>query len=113
MPIRRPKDEVRLDKYFDRKFFIRPFICTKCGNEIWFEHGLVPDRRLELRRSDNTKFSDGCLYRFLYSPSSYESPDKFCDLCSQDIEYIFKKFDGKVVLNKLGDWLDGVPVEKL
>ena len=112
MPVKRPKDEVQLDKYFDRKFFIKPFVCTKCGNEIWFEHGLAPDRQLELQRSDRLKFSDGCFYHYLRN-SSYEGVDKFCDLCSQDIEYIFKTFDSKVVLNKLADWLDGTPVEKL
>ena len=112
MPVKRPKDEVQLDKYFDRKFFIKPFICTKCGNEVWFENGLVPDRRLALQRTGNQKFSDGCSYRYLYN-TSYEGINKFCDLCSQDIEYIFKKFDNKVVLNKLGDWLDGVPVGNL
>lgn len=112
MPIRRPKDEVRLDKYFDRKFFIKPFVCAKCGNEIWFEHDLVPDGEIQLHRSDRSKFSDGCLYHYLYG-SPYGEADKFCDLCSQDIEYIFRTFDSGVALGKLGDWIDGVPIEKL
>ena len=112
MPVRRSNDEVQLDKYFDRKFFCKPFICTKCGNEVWFERGLVPDRRLALQRTGGHRFSDGCLYRYLTN-TQYEGVDKFCDLCSKDIEYIFKKFDSKVVLNKLGDWLDGVPVGNL
>jgi len=112
MPVIRSSDEVRLERYFDRKFFIKPFICTKCGNEVWLENGLVPARRLALRRTGDQKFSDGCLYRYLDN-SSYDGRDKFCDLCSQDIEYIFKKFDGKEAPNKLGDWLDGVPVGNL
>ena len=113
MPIKRPRDEVRLDKYFDRKFFIKPFICTKCGNEIWFEHGLIPDRELRLCRTGNVRFSDDCLYRYLYNSPYDKESDKFCDLCSRDIEYIFKTFDGEKALNKLADWLDGVPIEKL
>lgn len=112
MPVIRSSDEVRLERYFDRKFFIKPFVCTKCGNEIWLENGLVPARELALQRTDNHKFSDGCLYRYL-SPSYYVGTDKFCDLCTQEIEYIFKKFDDEIVLNKLGDWLDGVPVGNL
>ena len=112
MPIKRPRDEVRLYKYFDRKFFIKPFICTKCGNEIWFEYGLIPNTELRLYRTGNARFSDDCQYHYLYDPP-HKWADKFCDLCSRDIEYIFKTFDGETALNKLADWLDGVPVEKL
>jgi len=123
MPVIRSSDEVRLERYFDRKFFIKPFICTKCGNEVWFEHGMRPDASLEvyLPRNYKPKNEDDWNYWCDYTSEIgkryfryVNRKTKFCDICSKDLEYLVEKYPKKKDLtDHLALWLDDTPVEKL
>lgn len=122
MALKRDKVLVNKDKYFDERFFIFPFVCEKCKNEFWFEHGLRPDRELQLllprdckpkNEDDNWTFhwdstKLGKRYFRYITPKT-----KFCDICSKDIEYIIEKYPQKKdFLDHLALWLDGTPIDK-
>jgi hypothetical protein len=120
--IKRNKDTINKDKYFDKRYFIRPFICTKCKNEFWFEHGMRPDNSLEVYLPGNYKPKDEEDWSYWYDSSDIgkryfryiNRNTKFCDICSKDLEYIVEKYPKKKDLTAhLALWLDGTPVEKL
>ena len=124
MALKRDKNLVNEDKYFDKKYFIFPFVCEKCKNEFWFEHGLRPDTSLVLYLPKNCKpkdIDDGWDYHIDYSSElgkryykEITHKTKFCDICSKDIEYIIDKYPKKDDFkNHLALWLDGVPANKL
>jgi len=124
MALKRNKNLVNEDKYFDRRYFIFPFVCEKCKNEFWFEYGMCPDTRLELYLPRNRKpknEDDNWTYWYDYASElgkryiKYITPNtKFCGICSKDIEYIAEKYPKRDdLLDHLALWLDGTPVEDL
>jgi len=123
MALKRDKNSVNKDKYFDKRYFIFPFICEKCKNEFWFEYGLRPDMNLKLFLPINYKpkdVDDG--WDYYYDSSELGKnyfkvlthKTKFCDICSKDIEYIIDKYPKEDDFKSgLALWLDGVSVDKL
>ena len=77
------REQTCIEHYLKRKFFIRPFVCSCCGNKIMLEHGYV--------------VKTGFKYKLDYlSPivgifGSFDIPDKICEICSKDvIDYLLK-----------------------
>lgn len=64
------RDQTRIEHYLKRKFFIRPFVCSCCGDKIMLEHGYVVKDYFE----------------------PFDTQDKLCKICSKDaIEFIRKE----------------------
>ena len=85
------KASLEKEKYFKHKYFIRPFVCKKCGNKFMFERG------------------SECMKYIFLSPI-YEG-DKFCDLCTIEIDSILEKFPKEPaedeLRKRLENWLNG------
>ena len=124
MVLKRSKNLVNKDKYFNKRYFIFPFICEKCKNEFWFEYGMCPDAKLTLYLPENQKpkdEDDNWTYWYNYSSDfgktylKYITPaTKFCGICSKDIEYIIEKYPKKDdFTSRLALWLDETPIEDL
>lgn len=80
------RDQTRIEHYLKRKFFIRPFVCSCCGNKIMLEHGYVVKDSFWYKHHYLTST------RNFYGPFDIPIPDKICDICSKDvIEYILKE----------------------
>lgn len=124
--LKRDKEQVHVNKYFDHKFFIRSFICEKCGNEFWFEYGMVPDERIEIylpkgEKPTNPKewekwgLKDPIFSKYLYPKGeAYHNASKFCDICSQDLTYLLEKYpEDTDEFNHIAIWLNGTPIDQL
>lgn len=120
--IKRSRDAINKDKYFDKRYFIYPFICAKCKNEFWFEHGMRPDDTLSAYLPKDCKPKDEDDWDYWYDSSELgrryfkriNRETKFCDICSKDIEYIIEKYPEKDDLTDcLALWLNGTSVDKL
>lgn len=81
------REQTRIEHYLKRKFFIRPFVCSCCGNKIMLEHGYVV-KDVFMYKNDHYLSN----IKRTYGVFDIPIPDKICEICSKDvIEFILKE----------------------